>query len=154
MKFPESFCLSVIEKHWDNEKGSLKKICSIRHKKERKSVQSQSTCTSNHGRFQGTDDQSCFEGIRRTQYPTHQSPGKYDTSISVIRLYCQWLFQTIHEERNDTQIRSQDLESITIDFKLSTVKLLHTKWVMEAYNHMTSSIGKDICLKGWKKRGI
>ena len=25
---------------------------------------------------------------------------------------------------------------------------------MEAYNHMTSSIGKDICLKGWKKNGI
>ena len=25
---------------------------------------------------------------------------------------------------------------------------------METYNHMTSSIGKDIRLKGWKKSGI
>ena len=25
---------------------------------------------------------------------------------------------------------------------------------MEAYNHMTSSIGKGICLKSWKKSGI
>ena len=25
---------------------------------------------------------------------------------------------------------------------------------MKAYNHMTSSIGKDICLKDWKKSGI
>ena len=25
---------------------------------------------------------------------------------------------------------------------------------MEAYNHMTSSIGKNICLKSWKKSGI
>ena len=25
---------------------------------------------------------------------------------------------------------------------------------MEAYNHMTSSVGKDICLKGWKKSAI
>ena len=48
----------------------------------------------------------------------------------------------------------QDLESVTIDFKLSTVKPLHEKWVMEAYNHITSSIGKDICLKGWQKSGI
>ena len=48
----------------------------------------------------------------------------------------------------------QDLESITIDFKLSTVKSLHAKWVMEACNHMTSSIGKDICSKGCKKSGI
>ena len=42
----------------------------------------------------------------------------------------------------------QDMESITIGFKLSKVKPLHAKWVMEAYNHMTSSIGKCICLKG------
>ena len=48
----------------------------------------------------------------------------------------------------------QDLESIIIDCKLSKVKPLHAKWVMEAYNHMMSSIGKDICLKGWKKSGI
>ena len=25
---------------------------------------------------------------------------------------------------------------------------------MKAYNHMTSSIGKGICLKDWKKSGI
>ena len=25
---------------------------------------------------------------------------------------------------------------------------------MEAYNHMTSSIGKNICLKSWTKSGI
>ena len=25
---------------------------------------------------------------------------------------------------------------------------------MEVYNHMTSSIGKAICFKGWKKSGI
>ena len=45
----------------------------------------------------------------------------------------------------------QDLESITIYFKLLTIKSLHAKLVMGAYNHMKSSIGKDICLKGWKK---
>ena len=48
----------------------------------------------------------------------------------------------------------EDLESITIDFKLSTVKPLHAKWVMAAYNHIVSFIGKVICLKGWKKSGI
>ena len=25
---------------------------------------------------------------------------------------------------------------------------------MEVYNHMASSTGKEICLKGWKKSGI
>ena len=37
---------------------------------------------------------------------------------------------------------------------MKAVKLLHAKWVMEAFNHMTSSIEKDICLKGWNKSGI
>ena len=46
----------------------------------------------------------------------------------------------------------QDLESITIDFKLSTVKPPHAKWVMQAYNHMTLSIGKGIYLKKWNSR--
>ena len=37
---------------------------------------------------------------------------------------------------------------------MKAVKLLHAKWVMEAFNHMTSSIEKDICLKGWNQSGI
>ena len=39
-------------------------------------------------------------------------------------------------------------------WKASTVQPLHAKWVMEVYNHMASSTGKEICLKGWKKSGI
>ena len=37
-----------------------------------------------------------------------------------------------------------------IDFKLP-IKPLHAKWVMEAYDYMTSSIGTIIYLRGWKK---
>ena len=62
----------------------------------------------------------------------------------------EWYANKVTRVLND----GQDLESITIDFKLSIVKPLHAKWVMGAYNHMISSIGKDICLKGWKKSGI
>ena len=61
---------------------------------------------------------------------------------------------------NGTQIRPQELLMMvkiwkaSPEFKLPTVKPLHAKWVMKAYNHMTSSIGKNICLKDWKKSGI
>ena len=74
----------------------------MRHKREKKTVQSQPNCTTNNGRFQGTAGQSCFEEIRRTQHSTYQSPMKYDTSVSAIRPKCQWLFiviQTIHEAK-------------------------------------------------------
>ena len=79
--------------------------------------------------------------------------------VSAIRPNCQWVFQTIHEEWFANKVTralddGQDLESVTIDFNLSTVKPLHAKWVMEAYNHMKSSIDKDICLKSWKNSGI
>ena len=69
VKFPEFFCFN--EKHWGNEKESLKIIGDIIASyiaKEGKTVQSQPTCNTNHGRFQGTDDLSRFEEIRRIQW--------------------------------------------------------------------------------------
>ena len=74
---------------------------------------------------------------------------------SAIRPNCQWLFQAIHEKLcNGTQIRLQELLMMVKIWKASTVQPLHAKWVMEVYNHMASSTGKEICLKGWKKSGI
>ena len=148
VKFPEAFCLSFNEKHWGKEKESLK----INEEKL-----SQPTCATNHRCFQGTDNQSCFEEIRRTQHLTYQSPRKHDTSVLAIRPNCHWLFQTLMRRKLVEWYANkvtrpfddgQDMESITIDFKLSKVKPLYANWVMEAYNHMTSSIGKCICLKG------
>ena len=43
---------------------------------------------------------------------------------------------------------------VDISLKLSIVKPLHAKWLIEMYNHMTSSEGRDVCLKGWKVAGI
>ena len=48
----------------------------------------------------------------------------------------------------------KDIKDVEISLKLSIVKPLHAKWLIEMYNHMTSSEGRDICLKGWKVAGI
>ena len=48
----------------------------------------------------------------------------------------------------------ESLESIDVSLKLSIIKPLHAKWIMEVYNHMTSAAGKPICLKGWQVSGI
>ena len=34
------------------------------------------------------------------------------------------------------------------------MKTPHAKWLIEMCNHMTSSEGRDVCLKGWKVAGI
>ena len=47
------------------------------------------------------------------------------------------------------------LSNIEVSLKLSTVKPLHAKWILELYNHMTSAEGKKkVCLKGWDVVGI
>ena len=48
----------------------------------------------------------------------------------------------------------KDIKDVDISLKLSIVKPLHAKWLIEMYNHMTSSEGRDVCLKGWKVAGI
>ena len=48
----------------------------------------------------------------------------------------------------------KDIKDVEISLKLSIVKPLHVKWLIEMYNHMTSSEGRDVCLKGWKVAGI
>ena len=48
----------------------------------------------------------------------------------------------------------EKFEIIEIEFKLSTMKPLHVKWLMEMYELMTTAPGREICLKGWVKSGI
>ena len=48
----------------------------------------------------------------------------------------------------------KDIKDVEISLKLSVVKPLHAKWLIEMYKHMSSSEGRDVCLKGWKVAGI
>ena len=48
----------------------------------------------------------------------------------------------------------KDIKDVDISLKLSIVKPLHAKWLIEMYNHMISSEGRDVCLNGWKVTGI
>ena len=46
------------------------------------------------------------------------------------------------------------LENINIEFKLTTMKPLHAKWIVDYYNYITSEAGTDVIVKGWKVAGI
>ena len=48
----------------------------------------------------------------------------------------------------------KDIKDVEISLNLSIVKPLHAKWLIEMYNHVTSSEGRNDCLKGWKVAGI
>ena len=46
------------------------------------------------------------------------------------------------------------IEDIEIKLKVSVLKPLHASWLMEAYNHLTSSAVREIIANGWKSAGI
>ena len=46
------------------------------------------------------------------------------------------------------------LKDINIEFCLSVIKLLHTKWLVEYYNHISSEAGTERIVNGFKLAGI
>ena len=46
------------------------------------------------------------------------------------------------------------IEDVNILFRLTSLKPLHAKWLLEFYNHITSETGAEIILNGWKAAGI
>ena len=46
------------------------------------------------------------------------------------------------------------VEEIKIEFRLTTLKPLHAKWLVEYYNEITSENGSSIIINGWKAAGI
>ena len=48
----------------------------------------------------------------------------------------------------------QELDDIEIEYQLSVLKLLHTKWLTSFYNYMTTTKGQEIISNEWKRSGI
>ena len=47
-----------------------------------------------------------------------------------------------------------ELDDIEFDYRLSVLKPLHIKWLVELCNHMSTDEGKEIVANGWKKASI
>ena len=41
-----------------------------------------------------------------------------------------------------------------VDLRLSVIKPLHAQWLVNMFSYFTTSHGREIILKGWKKAGI
>ena len=57
-------------------------------------------------------------------------------------------FYLRQEEDDDIQL------NVNIQFGLTTLKPLHSKWLLEFYNHITSETGAEIISNGWKAAGV
>ena len=66
------------------------------------------------------------------------------------RKFSDWYAAKIMHAMDD----GRELDSIDIELKLSIIKLLHAKWMMEVSNETMSAEGKEVCLKGWEVSSI
>ena len=47
-----------------------------------------------------------------------------------------------------------DCTDINVDLRLTVLKPLHTVWLVDLYNHLSSPVGVGHIAKGWEKAGI
>ena len=50
--------------------------------------------------------------------------------------------------------KGEEFDSIEIKQKLYVIKPLHANCLMELYNHLTSPMGRQICVNGWNVSDI
>ena len=66
------------------------------------------------------------------------------------RKYTEWYSGEIANALDS----GKELNDIDIQLKLSILKALDAKWVLELYNYLTSEKGRDIIANGRKAAGI
>ena len=61
------------------------------------------------------------------------------------RLFSEWYAQQIENQLS----LGKKVEEIKIEFRLTTLKPLHAKWLVEYYNEITSENGSSAIINGW-----
>ena len=61
-----------------------------------------------------------------------------------------WYMEQITEQLDD----GKQIEEVDVKLQLTRLKPLHAEWLVELFNHMTTSQGKEIIMSGWKASGI
>ena len=65
-------------------------------------------------------------------------------------LFSEWDWRQIEDELS----LGKKIEDVNIQFRLTTLKPLHAKRLLEFYNQITSETSAEIILNGWKAAGI
>ena len=66
------------------------------------------------------------------------------------RLFSEWYAKQI---KNQFSL-GKKVREIKIEFRLTTLKTVHGKWLVEYYNKITSENGSSVIINGWKAAGI
>ena len=166
-EFPDSFSLSVNPKHFSNNQESIKVVTEIvvpyveNQRKELQKPDQAALLILDIFRDQITEDVTSLlqkYNILLVLVPNNMTYMFQPLDLTVNK-HCKTFLKNLFSEWYSRQIENEmslgkKIEDVNILFRLTTLKPLHAKWLLEFYNHITSESGAEIILNGWKAAGI
>ena len=166
-KFPDGFLLNCNPKHFSNAMQSIKLINEITipyvqsQRKELGKPKQAALVIMDIFRGQITDsvisrlrDNNIHyvllpNNITQLFQPLDLTVNKHCKSY-LKRLFSEWYAQQIENQLS----LGKKVEEIKLEFRLTTLKPLHAKWLVEYYNEITSENGSSVIINSWKAAGI
>ena len=165
--FPNGFSLRANLKHYSNEMKSLKFLKEIilpyvKTERGRLGLETQPALLI-YDIFWGQTTDKFLDvlkdnNILSTKIPPNMTDVFQPLDLTVNKFakdFMKAVFSTWFSRQISVGLESGvELDDIEVDYRLSVLKPLHAKWLVEIYNHMSTDEGKEIVANGWKKADI
>ena len=157
--FPESFSLCANPKNFSNTAESIKVI--EKQRQELEKPNQAALLIMDVFRGQMTEEVTSLlhdNNVLLVRVPSDMTHLFQPLDLTVnghCKAYMKSKFaEWYRKQMENASFQGKKVEEIEISFRLTTIKLLHAKWLMEFYNHITSEAGSKIIINGWKASGI
>jgi len=159
VKFPPSFSLSANVSHFSNTQESLKLLDEIiipyiEKEREELNLDMNQPALLIIDVFSGQTTKPVKNNIKLVKVPANMTHLFQPLDLTVNgaakaymkKRFTGWYSRCIIEELD----RGKSVDSIDIPLKMSVLKPLHAHWIIDLYNYLTTSEGKEIIANGWK----
>ena len=162
--FPNGFSLSANLKHYSNETESLKFLKDIilsyvKTERERLGLETQPALLIYDVFWRQTTDKFLDvlkDNILSTKIPPNMTHVFQTLDLTVNKFakdFMKGMFSTWFSRQLSLGLENGvELDDIEVDYRLSFLKPLHAKWLVELYNHMSTDEGKEIAANGWHQK--
>ena len=164
VKFPDSFSLSVNEKHFSNTNESLKLIEDIitpyvEKERGKLGLSDNQPALVIFDVFSGQMTDPVMQKLKENFIKVVKVPANMTNLFQPLdltvnrsakafmkRKFTEWYSSSISKQLDE----GKAIDDIDVDLKLSILKPLHAHWIKELYDYMTSENGREIISNGWK----
>ena len=169
-KFSNGFAVSQNEKHYSNDAETLSLIDKVfkpfveRKKKELKLPLTQKALLI-WDVFKGQNTEKVLSKLASLNMVVVSVPANMTHFFQPLDLtvngeakrFMKDKFTTWYSEEVEKQINPGNGDAngeVNVDLRLTALKPLHTSWLVDLYNHLSSDISRRHIAKGWEKAGI